>query len=69
MGYEYNDSDNSGHLGGANKHFVVVEKFSKALDDEGICRNPDLLRYQKQDMTNAVCVTNPTFIQLLTRGH
>ena len=69
MFYEYNDSDNSGHLGGANRHFIVVDEFSKALNDEGVCNNPDLLRYQKQDMSNVVCVTSPTFVQLSMRGY
>lgn len=66
--YEY-DHNASGSVGGGNKNFVVVDEFSKALDDEGSCRNSDLLRYQKQDMSNAVCVTHPTFVQLLQRGY
>ena len=69
MSYEYKDSDNSGHLGGGNRNFVVVEEFSKALDDEGNCNNPSLFRYQKQDLSNAVCVTQSTFVKLLDRGY
>ena len=69
MSYEYKDSDNSGHLGGGNRNFVVVEEFSNALDDEGKCNNTDLFRYIKQDLSNAVCVTQPTFVKLLERGY
>ncbi len=54
----------SGGMGG----FVVVEKYSRALDEDGICKNEGLTRLIKHDYSTVACTSVETFFELKARG-
>ena len=54
----------SGGMGG----FVVVDKFSKAIDENGACKNDDFRRLIKHDYSTVVCVNSETAWKLIGRG-
>lgn len=47
---------------------VVVDKFSKAVDENGICKNNDFRRIIKHDYTTLVCVDPSNVFELKERG-
>ena len=47
--------------------FVVVEKYSKAVDQNGACKNPDLITVIKPSYSSVICVTSSTSQQLHDR--
>ena len=54
----------AGHGGG----YDVVSSYSKAIDEKGACKNPELLTLSKHDFSKLVCVTAKTHHELITRG-
>lgn len=59
---EENGKSNS--IGG----FIVVEKYSKAVDQKGNCKNPELMKVMKPDYSTVVCVKHDTVSILKERG-
>jgi len=55
----------AGSSGGA---YFVVSNYSKAIDEDGTCKNPELSPLAKHDFSTLVCVTNDTRHELITRG-
>jgi hypothetical protein len=47
---------------------VVVEKFSKTMDEGGICRDDNHRRLIKHDYTVVACVSFDTGVKLIERG-
>ena len=47
---------------------VVVDKFSKAIDENGVCKNEDFRRLIKHDYSTLVCVDYDTSWKLIERG-
>jgi len=54
----------SGGMGG----FVVVQKYSKALDEDGQCRKDNFTRVIKHDYSTVACTTVETFFELKERN-
>ena len=54
----------SSNMGGT----VVVDKFSKAIDENGVCKNDDFRRLIKHDYSTVVCVDSETAWKLIGRG-
>lgn len=48
--------------------FVVVDKFSKAVDENSQCKNDDLRRLIKHDYSTVVCVGFSSAFKLIERG-
>jgi len=58
-----------GNAGGSNGGgYHVVSEYSKAVDENGVCKNPKLLTLAKHDFSTLVCVTPETHHELITRG-
>ena len=47
---------------------TVVDKFSKAVGEDGICKNDDFRRLIKHDYSTLVCVDSDTAWKLIGRG-
>jgi hypothetical protein len=60
------DPPGSGGSSGGGYH--VVSEYSKAVDENGTCKNPKLLTLAKHDFSKLVCVTAETHHSLITRG-
>lgn len=54
----------SSNMGG----LVVVDKFSKAVDDSGVCKNENFRRLIKHDYSTLVCINSDTAWKLIERG-
>jgi len=48
--------------------YHVVSQYSKAINEDGACKNPKLLTLSKHDFSTLVCVTQNTHHELITRG-
>jgi hypothetical protein len=57
-----------GSTGSSGGGYFVVSKYSKAIDNNGQCKNPKLLTLAKHDFSTLVCVTAETHHELITRG-
>ena len=57
---------NAGGSSGGGYH--VVSKYSKAIDENGACKNTKLIPLAKHDFSTLVCVTAETHHELITRG-
>ncbi len=57
---------NAGGSHGGGYH--VVSEYSKAVGENGACKNPELLTLAKHDFSTLVCVTAETHHELITRG-
>ncbi len=57
-----------GPSGSAMGGLVVVDKFSKAVDENSVCKNEDFRRLIKHDYSTVVCVTGETAWKLIGRG-
>jgi len=57
-----------GPAGAGMGGFVVVQKYSKALDENGTCKTDGLVRMIKHDYTTVVCTSVETFFELKARG-
>ena len=65
---EYVDDDDytwAGHSG--SKQFIVVGKFSKAINDEGVCKKESLIPAFKRGFSSVVCVSHDTSYVLYER--
>ncbi len=60
------DPPGSGGSHGGGYH--VVSEYSKAIGENGVCKNPKLLTLAKHDFSTLVCVTAETHHELITRG-
>ena len=60
------DPPGSGGSSGGGYH--VVSQYSKAVDENGTCKNPKLITLAKHDFSKLVCVTAETHHSLITRG-
>jgi hypothetical protein len=54
--------------GSSGGGYFVVSKYSKAIDDDGTCKNPKFLPLAKHDFSTLVCVKQKTHHELITRG-
>ncbi len=54
--------------GSSGGGYFVVSKYSKAINDDVTCKNPELLPLAKHDFSTLVCVTPDTHHELITRG-
>ncbi len=59
----YPRSDSSG------KKFHVVEKFSKASSEDGLCKKPEMVNIIRPDLSTNVCVTPETAKSLTDRWY
>jgi hypothetical protein len=57
-----------GGAGSSSGGYFVVSKYSKAVEENGVCKNPKLLTLAKHDFSKLVCVTQNTHHELITRG-
>ena len=57
-----------GSSGSSGGGYHVVSQYSKAIGDNGHCKNPELLTIAKHDFSTLVCVTPETHHELITRG-
>ncbi len=57
-----------GSSGSSGGGYSVVSKYSKAIGENGSCKNPELLTLVKHDFSTLVCVTQETHHELITRG-
>ena len=65
----YKKLKNSPSVMGSNMGTIsVVDKFSKAVDENGICKNDDYRRLIKHDYSTVVCVNSETAWKLIGRG-
>lgn len=61
---------NLSHKGGNMfSGFKVVEKISKAINENWDCKRPELITLVKYDYSTAVCVTPNTANELIKRGY
>ncbi len=60
------DPPGSGGSHGGGYH--VVSEYSKAIGENGVCKNTKLLTLAKHDFSTLVCVTPETHHELITRG-
>jgi len=60
--------DPGGSGGSHGGGYLVVAKYSKAIGENGGCKNPELLTLPKHDFSTLVCVTAETHHDLITRG-
>ena len=60
--------DPGGSGGSQGGGYLVVAKYSKAIDENGTCKNTELLTLPKHDFSTLVCVTAETHHELITRG-
>ncbi len=65
----YKKLKNSPAIMGSNMGgLTVVDKFSKAIDDDGVCKNENFRRLIKHDYSTLVCVDFDTAWKLKERG-
>lgn len=65
----YKKLKNSPAIIGSNMGgLVVVDKFSKAIDENGVCKNENFRRLIKHDYSTMVCVDFDTSWKLIGRG-
>jgi len=57
-----------GYGGSSGGGYHVVSKYSKAIDQNGACKNKKLIPLAKHDFSTLVCVTPETHHELITRG-
>jgi len=57
-----------GFAGSSGGGYHVVSKYSKAIDQNGACKNTKLIPLAKHDFSTLVCVTPETHHELITRG-
>jgi len=55
----------AGSFGGG---YHIVSQYSKAIGEDGGCKNPELLTLAKHDFSTLVCVKAETHHELITRG-
>ena len=60
--------NSSATKGSSMGSLVVVDKFSKAVDEDGICKNENFRRLIKHDYSTLVCVDSDTAWKLIGRG-
>ncbi len=65
--YFENHVDGGGHSSNSGMHHVV-SGYSKAIDDDGMCNNPELLPLPKHDFSTLICVTPDTHHDLIAQG-
>ena len=70
--YHYSFFENTmepgGSSGSSGGGYHVISKYSKAIGENGVCKNPDLLTLAKHDFSILVCVKAETYHELITRG-
>ena len=57
-----------GSSGSSGGGYHVVSDYSKAVNEDGTCKNPKLITLAKHDFSKLVCVTAETHHSLITRG-
>ena len=66
----YSHDDGVSSVGGVSMiPFHVVDKFSKAADEDGFCKKSTMVNLFKPDFSTNVCVTPQTAIKLMTRWY
>ena len=60
--------DPPGSSGSQGGGYHVVSNYSKAIGENGVCKNTKLLTLAKNDFSTLVCVTPETHHELITRG-
>ena len=65
--YFENQADGGGHSSDSGMHHVV-SGYSKAIDDNGMCKNTELFPLAKHDFSTLICVTPETRHDLITQG-
>ncbi len=66
--YFENRVDPPGSSGSNGGGYHVVSEYSKAIGENGVCKNSELLTLAKHDFSTLVCVTQETHHELITRG-
>lgn len=70
--YHYSFFENTvgpgGSSGSSGGGYHVVSKYSKAVNENGVCNNSKFLTLAKHDFSSLVCVTAKTHHELITRG-
>ncbi|MDH3278370.1 MAG: hypothetical protein OEL77_04785 [Nitrosopumilus sp.] len=68
--YSYFDHmiESGGSSSSSGGGLFVVSKYSKAMENDGVCKNPNLIPLAKHDFSTLVCVTSETHHKLITRG-
>ena len=68
--YRYFEQRKGPNLGGGSSGggYMVVSQYSKAVTDDGSCKNTELLPLPKHDFSKLVCVTPHGHHELITRG-
>jgi len=64
--YVIGPEGSGGSSSGGGYH--VVSQYSKAIGEDGRCKNSELLTLAKHDFSTLVCVTQETRHELITRG-
>ncbi len=57
-----------GSSGSSSGGLFVVSQYSKAINENGTCKNSQLLTLAKHDFSTLVCVSPETHHELITRG-
>jgi hypothetical protein len=65
--YFENRMDGGGNGYGSGMYHVVLD-YSKAIGDDGMCKNTDLYHLAKHDFSTSICVTSETRHDLITQG-
>lgn len=65
--YYENQADGGGGSSGSGLHHVV-SGYSKAINDNGMCKNTELGPLAKHDFSTLICVTPETGHELITQG-
>ena len=63
-----NTMEPKGSSGSSGGGYHVVSQYSKAIGDNGQCKNPELLTLAKHDFSTLVCVKAESHHELITRG-
>ena len=66
--YFEHSKDPPGSSGSSGGGYHIVSEYSKAIGENGRCKNPELLTLAKHDFSVLVCVTAKTQHELITRG-
>ena len=70
MSYDDPLNNSSGHQGGSQNSFQVVEKYGKAVyENNGKCKKSGFIAYVKSDYSTIVCVSLDTMRELIIRGY